>query len=60
LGGENDDEQRGTAKRGTDAKGESTLPETGLSLRELFETSALKCGKVQTTQVPCHSNRSAS
>ena len=26
----------------------------------VFETSALRCGKVQSTQAPCHSNRSAS
>jgi hypothetical protein len=26
----------------------------------VFETSALRCGKVQSTQAPCHSNRNAS
>lgn len=27
---------------------------------KVFETSALSCGKVQTTQAQCHSHRSAS
>jgi hypothetical protein len=26
----------------------------------VFETSALRCGKVQSTQAPCRSNRNAS
>jgi hypothetical protein len=26
----------------------------------VFETSALRCGKVQSTQAPCHSSRNAS
>ena len=24
---------------------------------QIFETMALSCGKIQTTQAPCHSNR---
>ena len=27
---------------------------------QVFETSALTCGKVQTTQAQCHSNRKVS
>jgi hypothetical protein len=31
-----------------------------LRFEQVFETSALSCGKVQTTQSGCHSNRKTS
>jgi hypothetical protein len=58
----NDPERNSTESSGDVSGGEARKPYRKPSFRfeQVFETLALVCGKVNTTQGSCSSNRSAS
>jgi hypothetical protein len=47
-------------KRTQTPKKKAPYQKPAFRCESVFETSALRCGKVQSTQAPCHSNRNAS
>jgi hypothetical protein len=51
-----EDQQKGTQT----PKKKAPYRKPALRCESVFETSALRCGKVQSTQAPCHSSRNAS
>jgi len=51
-----EEEQKGTPT----PKKKAPYQKPDYRCESVFETSALRCGKVQTSSAECHSNRSAS
>jgi hypothetical protein len=51
-----EEQQKGTQT----PKKKAPYQKPALRCESVFETSALRCGKVQSTQAPCHSSRNAS
>jgi hypothetical protein len=51
-----EEQQKGARK----PKEKAPYQKPAFRCESVFETSALRCGKVQSTQAPCHSNRNAS
>ena len=51
---------RVTGQPETDARATKPYQKPALRYERVFETSALTCGKVQTTQSGCHASRKTS
>jgi len=54
------DENEPASERGKVRTGKKRYQKPAVRFERVFETSALSCGKVQTTQGACHSNRKTS
>ena len=55
-----DQKQRGTAAGGLKRPTKKPYAKPEVRHERVFETNALSCGKVQTTQFACHFNRKTS
>jgi hypothetical protein len=51
---------RSAPRPGADRAGRKKYSKPAVRYERVFETSALTCGKVQTTQSGCHQNRKTS
>jgi hypothetical protein len=54
------DENERSKRPGTSRTPKKPYTKPAVRFERVFETSALSCGKVQTTQSGCHSNRKTS
>jgi hypothetical protein len=54
------DENERSKRAGTSRTPKKPYTKPAVRFERVFETSALSCGKVQTTQSGCHSNRKTS
>jgi hypothetical protein len=57
---ESEQPSRGTSATERERPERKPYQKPAFRQERLFETSALSCGKVQTTQSGCHSNRKTS
>jgi len=54
------DEKQPASEPAKRREGKKRYQKPAVRFERVFETSALSCGKVQTTQGTCHSNRKTS
>jgi hypothetical protein len=55
-----DDKDRSAPRSATPRASKKPYAKPAVRYERVFETSALTCGKVQTTQSSCHQNRKLS